>query len=115
MKIATVAIAVTANAAHAVTLLYSMSMAMSSFFQNNLLLRKACNASVPFGDCTEGEAHAQHVVSLIYSWKAFIQYIIPVVLVVLAGETRDEPNRGEGRLAVLNFQSANLGITNGYE
>lgn len=86
MRTATIAAAVTAHAGHAVTLLYSMSMSMSSFFQNNLLLRKACNASVPFGDCTEGEANAQHVVSLIYSWKASIQYIIPVVVLVLAGE-----------------------------
>lgn len=69
-----------------VTLLYSASMAMSAFFQNNLLLRKACNSSVPFGACAAGETHAQHVVSVIYSWKAVVQYVIPVVLIALAGE-----------------------------
>lgn len=69
-----------------VVLLYSMSLSMSAFYQNNLLLRKACNSSVPFGECTEGEAHAQHVVSVIYSWKAIIQYTVPVVSVLLAGE-----------------------------
>lgn len=70
----------------AVTLLYSTSLAMSAFFQNNLLLRKACNSTVPFGECTEGEAHAQHVVSVIYSWKACIQYIVPAVSIMLAGK-----------------------------
>jgi hypothetical protein len=69
-----------------VTLLFSSSMSMSGFFQNNLLLRKACNGTVPFGECTDGEAHAQHVVSVIYSWKAAIQYIVPVVLIILSGK-----------------------------
>lgn len=72
-----------------VTFLYSASLAMSAFFQNNLLLRKACNSSVPFGECTGGEASAQHVVSAIYSWKACIQYTIPVVLILLAGKSAD--------------------------
>lgn len=71
-----------------VIMLYSASLSMSAFYQNNLLLRKACNSSVPFGDCTAGEARAQHVVSVIYSWKAIIQYIVPVALVLLAGEHR---------------------------
>lgn len=73
--------------AEIVTLLYAASLAMSAFFQNNLLLRKACNSTVPFGECTVGEAHAQHVVSVIHSWKATIQYSIPIVLIVLAGKT----------------------------
>ncbi|XP_016660972.1 uncharacterized protein LOC100160646 isoform X2 [Acyrthosiphon pisum] len=72
-----------------VTALYSVSLSMSAFFQNNLLLRKACNSSVPFGECTEGEAHAQHVVSTIYSWKAAIQYTIPVVIIILAGSSKN--------------------------
>lgn len=71
-----------------VTLLFSSSMSMSGFFQNNLLLRKACNGTVPFGECAEGEAHAQHVVSVIYSWKAVIQYTVPVMMIILAGEHR---------------------------
>lgn len=71
-----------------VTMLYSVSVSMSAFFQNNLLLRKACNATVPFGECTYGEANAQHVVSVIHSWKAMIQYTVPVVLIVLAGKSR---------------------------
>jgi hypothetical protein len=70
-----------------VTLLYSASLAMSAFFQNNLLLRKACNSTVPFGECTDGEANAQHIVSAIYSWKALIQYTIPIVLIILAGKS----------------------------
>ncbi|KAE9530506.1 hypothetical protein AGLY_010968 [Aphis glycines] len=84
-----------------VTLLYSMSLAMSAFFQNNLLLRKACNSSVPFGDCTDGEAHAQHVVSVIYSWKAFIQYTIPIVLIILAGPWSDSHGRRRKPLILL--------------
>lgn len=71
-----------------VTLLYSATLAMSGFFQNNLLLRKACNSTVPFGQCTVGEAHAQHVVSVIYSWKSCIQYVVPVVLIILSGQCR---------------------------
>lgn len=76
-----------------VTMLYSATLAMSGFFQNNLLLRKACNSTVPFGLCTDGEAHAQHVVSVIYSWKACIQYVVPVVLIVLSGQWRYSAQR----------------------
>ncbi|XP_025191167.1 proton-coupled folate transporter-like [Melanaphis sacchari] len=84
-----------------VTLLYSASLAMSAFFQNNLLLRKACNSSVPFGECTDGEANAQHVVSTIYSWKAGVQYTIPIVLIMLAGPWSDSHGRRRKPLILL--------------
>uniref|UniRef100_A0A2S2PNE3 Solute carrier family 46 member 3 n=1 Tax=Schizaphis graminum TaxID=13262 RepID=A0A2S2PNE3_SCHGA len=84
-----------------VTLLYSASLAMSAFFQNNLLLRKACNSTVPFGECTGGEANAQHVVSGIYSWKASIQYTIPIVLIILAGPWSDSHGRRRRPLILL--------------
>lgn len=81
------AAAMESYAVETVTMLYSVSLSMSSFFQNNLLLRKACNSTVPFGECVVGEASAQLVVTGIYSWKASIQYTIPVVLIALAGES----------------------------
>ncbi|CAH1709564.1 unnamed protein product [Aphis gossypii] len=84
-----------------VTLLYSVSLAMSVFFQNNLLLLKACNSSVPFGDCPDGGVHAQHVVSVIYAWRAFIQYTIPIVLIILAGPWSDSHGRRRKPLILL--------------
>ncbi|VVC34000.1 Major facilitator superfamily,Major facilitator superfamily domain [Cinara cedri] len=84
-----------------VTFLFSASLSMSSFAQNNLLLRKECNSSVPFGECTDGEANAQHAVSVIYSWKATIQYAIPVVMIVLAGPWSDSHGRRRRPLIFL--------------
>lgn len=105
---ATVSAAVSGRATELVILLYSASLSMSAFYQNNLLLRKACNSSAPFGECAGGEARAQHVVSVIYSWKAIIQYAVPVVSVLLAGEDRRRFFFFFGRKIVDNRQLITL-------
>ncbi|XP_050432603.1 proton-coupled folate transporter-like isoform X1 [Adelges cooleyi] len=84
-----------------VTLLYSLSMSVSAFLQNNLLLRKACNPMEPFGECVNSEKTAQHVVSIIHSWKALIQYTIPVVLIILAGPWSDSHGKRRKPLIFL--------------
>ncbi|VVC25040.1 Major facilitator superfamily,Major facilitator superfamily domain [Cinara cedri] len=84
-----------------VALLYSASMAISRFSQDNLLLQKACNSSVPFGDCAIGEANVQHVVSKINSWKPIIFYATPIMMIVFAGPWSDSHGRRRRPLIFL--------------
>ncbi|XP_050538828.1 proton-coupled folate transporter-like isoform X1 [Daktulosphaira vitifoliae] len=83
------------------TFLYSTSLSISAFLQHNLLIRKACNPVEPFGECINGETNAQHVVSVMQSWKAFLQYIIPVFLIILAGPWSDSHGNRRRPLMIL--------------
>ncbi|XP_050432604.1 proton-coupled folate transporter-like isoform X2 [Adelges cooleyi] len=84
-----------------VTMLFSLSISISAFLQNNLLLRKACNPMEPFGECVNSEKSAQHVVSIIQSWKALFQYTIPIVFIILAGPWSDSHGKRRKPLIFL--------------
>lgn len=84
---------------------YFITMVFSTCLGTNLLLYKACDPTGAMaqrvGSKCEHEADAQHVVAPINGWKAMVQQIVPVVLVVFAGTWSDRHNRRRRPLIVL--------------